>query len=297
MDAEHPTQFASIATAYEVNSPLWSDSADKQRALRLPEGGKILVEDWGKWEFPVGTVLLKSFSFDGKLVETRLFLRANTETWVGYSYQWDEAQTHATIVPDERRTVSFATGQRSVEWTYPSRIDCMKCHNANGGSSLGLETAQLNREVRGKNQLDAFAAAGLFYNAPVKPNLAALVTPYESQAGDPPASASLDDRARSYLQANCAFCHLPGADFPSLDLRLGVALADTHACGTTPAKGDVGVTGATNLTPGKPEESVLWLRMAATPGNGRMPQIGTQRVDEAGVKLIGDWIRSIKSCP
>lgn len=296
MDADHPTQFAALATPYEVNSPLWSDSADKQRAMRLPEGGKIQVEDGGKWSFPVGTVLLKNFSFDGKLVETRLFVHA-TETWVGYSYQWDEAQTHATIVPDERRTVQFATGARTVEWSYPSRVDCMKCHNEVGGSSLGPETAQLNREVHGMNQIDAFAAAGMFETAPAKPYLAPLVTPYKDRAGEPPASASVEDRARSYLQANCAFCHRPGADFPDLDLRLGVALADMHVCGTTPAKGDVGVTDAKNLTPGKPEQSVLWLRMNATPGNGRMPQIGTQRVDEAGVKLIGDWIRSISKCP
>jgi uncharacterized repeat protein (TIGR03806 family) len=301
MDSASPTQFAKELVPYEVNSPLWSDSADKTRAMRLPASGKIHVQgpdaaaDSGKWVFPEGTVFVKNFAFDGKLVETRLFLRA-AERWIGYGYQWDEAQTQAKLVPDERRTIMFNTGKRTVEWNYPSRIDCMKCHNEPGGSSLGPETGQLNRMVSGMNQIDKLAGLGVFESAPAKP-YATLITPYASDVGQPPTAASVEERARSYIHANCGYCHRPDSDFPDLDLRFGVPLAKMNICNTVPAKGDVGVPTATNLTPGKPMESLMWLRVKALPGEGRMPQIGTYQVDEAGLKLIGEWIAGISACP
>lgn len=311
MSSAAPTQLADVVIPYEVNSPLWSDGADKQRGLRLPEGGKIHIKDCaahpdecprgaadsGKWVLPVGSVLVKSFVFDGKLVETRLFAQLSDESWLGYTYRWNEAQTEAKLVPDDRVQVSFDTGKRKLDWSYPNRVDCMKCHNPAGGSSLGLETSQLNRSVQGRNQIAALAARGVFDAPPKEPYAAAYVTPYKDQAGEPPAGASLETRARSYLHANCAYCHRPDGDFPNLDLRFTIGLEDTQLCGTPPLKGDMGVPTATNLTPGEPMQSITWLRMAAKPGEGRMPQIGTARVDEAGLTLIGDFIRSVKACP
>ncbi len=157
---------AASVLPYDVNSPLWSDGADKQRGMALPLGGKIHVKDCtatpaecpqgaaddGKWELPVGTVMVKSFLFDGKLVETRLFVHLDAGTWAGYSYEWDEAQTDATIVADERVELAFDTGQRTVTWHLPNRMDCMTCHTPTGGSTLGPETAQMNRIVGGMNR-------------------------------------------------------------------------------------------------------------------------------------------------
>jgi uncharacterized repeat protein (TIGR03806 family) len=311
MDPDDPTKLAARVIPYEVNSPLWSDSADKTRGMVLPSGAKIHVvscakepalctqgaADDGKWVFPVGTVMVKSFVFDGKLVETRLFVHFDEQTWVGYSYEWDEAQTEATIVPDERRTRMFDTGKRTVEWSYPSRVDCMKCHNKAGGSTLGAQTAQMNRVLNGTNQIETLGALALF-DAPVaKPYATPLVTPYTGQLGSPPQSATIEQRARSYMHANCAFCHRPDGDFTPLDLRYDIPLKQMNICNVAPQKGDVGVPTSTDLTPGKPMESVLWLRMNALPGNGRMPQIGTYHVDTDGVALIGDWITSIAACP
>jgi uncharacterized repeat protein (TIGR03806 family) len=317
MDAANPTALAAVVVPYEVNSPLWSDNANKSRGLRLPPGAKIHVKDCaattsecpqgpaddGKWVFPVGTVMVKSFEFDSKLVETRLFVHSDESTWVGYSYAWDEAQTDATIVPDDRVDVTFHTGKQTVDWHYPSRLDCTTCHVATAGWTLGPETAQMNRVVNGTNQIDHLAALGLF-DAPVpKPYKAALVVPYPSQAGTPPASASVDERARSYLQANCAFCHRPDDYvFPNLDLRNGTALKDMMICGLDPAKGDQGVSGAKILDPGHPATSTMSLRMSAAPDDadgkhGRMPKVASYVIDQAGLALIGDWITSIKSCP
>jgi uncharacterized repeat protein (TIGR03806 family) len=311
MSASDPRKLADLVIPYDVNSPLWSDGASKTRGMVIPTGQKIHVldctarpnecrygpEDDGRWVFPVGTVLLKNFMFDDKLLETRLFVHRDEKTWVGYSYQWNEQQTEATVVPDEDREVTFDTGQRQIAWTYPSRYSCMLCHNKLGGSSLGPETRQLNRELNGENLLAKLEQLGVF-DAPLpKPYLPALPTPYDSLEGKPPAGSTNEDLARSYLHANCAFCHRADGNEGTLDLRYGVSLAKTAACGIAPMKGGAGLSTYTLLTPGKPMESVLWARMQTLDDKNRMPQIGTYVVDEPGVKLVSDWITSIQSCP
>jgi len=314
MDTVAITRFASGAYGYEINSPLWSDLADKERAFVLPPGSGIHVAncaaqsngcldaaDDGKWVFPAGTTLLKSFGFDGKLVETRLLVALPDGTWVGYSYQWNEGQTGATLVASAGASASFNTGSRTVDWTYPGRRDCTECHTRSAGWTLGLETAQMNRvpvtaALGTGNQIDKLAAAGLFDSAPAKPYKAALVTPYPGQLGGPPASATATERARSYLHANCAFCHRPDGQFNSVDLRYGAAFDRTGLCNVVPAKGTQGVENATNLTPGHPELSTLWLRMA-TLDKGRMPPLASAVVDEDALDVVTAWINGIPACP
>jgi uncharacterized repeat protein (TIGR03806 family) len=308
MDPANPTKMASFVVPYDVNSPLWSDNADKERGMVVPQGQKIHVknctqnpdecslgaQDDGQWVFPVGSVLVKNFAFDGKLVETRLFVRA-AKTWVGYGYQWDEAQTDAIVVPDEARTVMFNTGTRTVPWTYPSRYDCMLCHNKPAGSTIGPETKQLNRMMGGENLLEKLERLELF-DAPLpKPYIAPLATPYPGREGSPPTGATTEELARSYMHANCAFCHRADGNADTLDLRYGVPLAGLNACNKMPKKGNAGLETATILTPGKPEESVMRARVS-TLGDDRMPQLATYVVDEPGVKLISDWIAGLQGC-
>jgi hypothetical protein len=362
-DSKIPIKMASSVVPYEVNSPLWSDGAFKSRGMRLPTGGKIHVKncaqnpmeccvfdqnvmgmvclppaDDGKWVFPAGTVLVKNFFFADvsrpsgyKLVETRLFIHlpkteqlqgVNTD-WVGYGYQWDDAQTDATIIGTLvdgsdignsgtfHVTPTMGAAMQTITWDYPSRNDCITCHTPItptttpvSGYSIGPETIQMNRVAAGDtmNQIDKFAALGMFETAPSKPYKAALVAPYPGQAGSPPAGATLDQRARSYLHANCAFCHRPDGKWSEFDVRYDVPLKSAAICNTMPGAraGDLGVAGATLLTPKNPMTSVIWLRMHAqkNDANGaRMPEIGTSVVDTQGTQLISDWITSITACP
>ncbi|HEX4405473.1 MAG TPA: hypothetical protein VH560_11630 [Polyangia bacterium] len=316
MDPINPTKFNARAVPYEVNSPLWSDGADKARAFILPTGQKIHVDaTTGQWTFPVGTVMIKSFIFDGKLVETRLFMSIDADTWIGYGYQWNTSQTDATVVPIQGADVMFDTGKQTVHWYYPSRDDCMKCHNQVAGNTLGPSNEQMYRVATGDttNQFDKFQALSLFDAAPVAPTASqVLVTPYPGQLGSPPASATLDQKARSYLQANCAHCHQPNqmtstggtimSPFPNFDLRYTTALHDANICNVMTNKGLVPGSTATKIfVPGDPTNSVMWVRMTEPPSDddtsGRMPQIGTHVVDTMGVQLIKDWITSIPSCP
>ena len=307
MDPVTLTKFVSRAVPYEVNSPLWSDGATKTRAFVLPAGGKIHVKncattpsdcpqgtaDDGKWAFPVGTVMIKNFIFDGKFVETRLFMHLDDATWVGYGYEWNEAQTEATIAPDGRDMgKAFNTGTRTVTWNYPSRMDCIKCHDPNGGSTLGPETAQMNRVVGATNQIDAFAALKLFETAPVKPYKTALVAPYPGQTG------TIDQQARSYMHANCAFCHRPEGQFPNFDLRYDTALADRKICNVDTKKTGTGITATKIMIPGDHANSSMWQRAhEVDPDKGRMPAIGSYVIDTSGVQVIAEWIDSITTCP
>jgi len=169
-------------------------------------------------------------------------------------------------------------------------------HNKLGGSSLGPETRQLNRVLDGENLLDKLERLSLF-DAPLpKPYLPALATPYDSFEGKPPAGASNEELTRSYLHANCAFCHRADGNSGTLDLRYDVSLANTGACNTPPLKGGAGLSTYTILTPGKPTESVIWARMQTLDDKNRMPQIGTSLVEQPSVKLVSDWITSIQSC-
>ena len=324
VSASNPTALASSVIPYEVNSPLWSDGADKTRGMALPNDAKIHVvncsanpsecpgsrdyADDGKWKFPVGTVMVKSFLFDGKLLETRLFMHVSATTWAGFSYKWNQAQTDATLESADRDEESFATGQRTVDWHFPSRMDCMTCHIPDKGYAvLGPETAQMNRVVGGSNQLDKLQAMGLF-DAPIPtPYKAALITPTTSQLGSPPASATVEQRATTYMHANCAFCHRPDDDTdcgndPCLDLRFGLPLASRSICNATPAKGGFGLTNPVTLAPGHPELSVLSIRMKAPPDDGsghhgRMPLVASYVVDPEATALIDSWITSITTCP
>jgi glucose/arabinose dehydrogenase len=148
---------------YDVNAPLWSDGAAKERYLGLPDGKQIRVKADGDWELPIGTVLMKTFYVGLRRVETRLFMRHPDGTWGGYSYEWDDDEADATLLPANKvRQVGPQT------WYYPSRAQCLHCHTSAAGFSLGLETGQLNRDLyyaatkRTSNQLVTFEHIGLF---------------------------------------------------------------------------------------------------------------------------------------
>jgi cytochrome c551/c552 len=345
MDAQNPTAFVAKAIPYEVNSPLWSDGAAKSRAFVLPAGGKIHVKncmpdagatalaecvspmgipngvaDTGKWVFPVGTVMIKNFVFDGKVVETRLFMHVDAATaaliqngtdWVGYNYAWNEAQTEAVVVPDARTHVTFNTGTRTIDWNYPNFLDCIGCHSAAVGT-LGPETDQMNRVVGGGNQIDAFEAMGLFDGtAPTQPYAAPLVEPYANAAlglAGPDAGATTDQEARSYLSANCGFCHRPDVNDQGFDLRYGLAFAATGICNLMQQNGIPGMTtvNLVDLAPGNHAASAMWIRMntpvpASDPDEtddvGRMPPVASFVVDTQATALVGAWIDGMTGCP
>jgi len=315
VDALHPKQAAPSLIPYDVNSPLWSDGAAKQRFLALPSNAKVRVKDCvkepglcspehgtptvnGDWDLPVGTVLMKTFVLGERFVETRLLMRYSRDTWAGYSYAWNESQTDAELLPDSLRGVEreFQIQKVRQHWYFPSRSECFQCHTTTSGVSLGLESAQMDRtfaypEAKAENQLDVLGRLNAF-----EPGLApARIGPYPAPSDT---TATLETRARSYLHANCAVCHTPGARFDSIDLRFTTDFTKTGLCNAEPHAhaGSLGTAGALLLVPGDPARSILSLRMRARPGSFRMPPLASAVEDGEGVALIDAWIRSRKTC-
>jgi uncharacterized repeat protein (TIGR03806 family) len=275
---------------YDVNAALWSDGALKERGFAIPDGTTITVGADGDWVFPSGTVLLKTFWLGDKRVETRLFIRHDDGLWSGYSYEWNDGQTDATLLTSSK---TKTVGNQS--WYFPSRAECMSCHTAAAGRSLGLETAQLNADYayptgRLSNQLATLDHLG-FFSSP-------LGSPYTLPALAR-ASGTLSDelKARAYLHANCSHCHRPtGTGRGPGDLRASTPLAQMSVCNVDPTQGSLGISGAKLLAPGSPAKSLISVRPHRLDAN-RMPPLATSVVDSTGLQVVDAWITSLSTCP
>jgi uncharacterized repeat protein (TIGR03806 family) len=290
-DAKQP---ADGLIPYDINAPFWSDGAAKQRWIGLPDGSKITVQSSGDWTFPNGTVLMKNFMVGSKLIETRLFMRHQDDgSWGGYTYAWDDAQTDATLV----RGGAVRDVGNGQQWIYPSEAQCVQCHTSAAGNSLGLETAQLNRDLTyaktGRTANELFTLSHIQVLSPAignPPAQPALANPADT-------SASLNDRARAYLHTNCSQCHRPDGPTPSsMDLRYTTPLADTGACNVAPQAGDLGLGDAARLiAPGNAAQSIVVNRINRRDANA-MPPVGSNVVDADGVALLTQWINGLTGC-
>lgn len=282
VDATDPRTPPADAVTYDINHPFWSDGADKQRWFLLPDGDKLGLLADGDLDLPTGSTVVKHFSRAGTPIETRLLVRHDDGEWAGYSYAWDADGRDATLLAGgETRTIA---GQ---PWIFPARDECLFCHSDAAGRTLGLELAQLDRDIDGTDQLAHFTELGILPDHPA-------VTPLPALTSDAPPG----DRARAYLHANCSQCHRP--DAPSgranIDLRVGTPLAEVGICNADPRAGDLDLADARLLVPGDPTRSILSARMH-TLGSTRMPGLASAIVDEPGVTLIDEWISSLADCP
>ena len=277
---------------YTVNVELWSDGANKERFLSLPEGSTIVVDDDGDFEFPIGTVIMKHFRSNSQLVETRLLMRHTDGSWAGYTYRWDEDEADAVLVGAE----GAGSELKGRTWTFPSRAECMVCHTPQAGFVLGPEVLQLNSFDGGDtgdtggspSQLAEWEADGLF-SAPLDAKFLGdeWVLPKLSDT-----DVAAADRAHAYLHANCSICHRPGGSDPDLRFQMG----DEEYCRVPAAAGEV--FGATVLVePGAPKDSVVYARIRTVDLAYRMPPLATVLIDSEGAAVVRDWIEDMVDCP
>jgi uncharacterized repeat protein (TIGR03806 family) len=288
---------------YEVNSPLWSDGAQKRRWLLLPGNATLSFSVDGGWGFPLGTITVKHFELPQAgggvtRVETRVMVQ-RTDGWVGFTYRWREDQRDADLLLDGASaaydTVNPTTGARTrVNWTFPSQAQCLSCHTQATGRVLGINTLQLNRAHtysltgRSDNQLRTWNHLGLFGAGNDIGDAAA----YGALPDLANAQASLESRAKAYLDTNCSMCHRPGGTAPvSIDLRYRTAATDMKLVGVPADKPTT--PGAMRVVAGNHAASDLWRRVAATDAN-RMPAVGVAVPDEQALKLLADWIDSTR---
>lgn len=287
VDSDDPWQTVDALVPFDINVPFWSDNAVKTRFIAIPTDGKISVYSDGDFEFPNGTTLMKHFQLQGKKIETRLFIKHANGIWGGYSYEWNEAETEATML-----TTSLDRDVNGQTWSYPSQGDCTFCHAAAAGGSLGPEIGQINMDFAYSdgtmNQIEKWNALGWFDEDPGAPS-GLEVYPDPSDT-----SNTLDERARAYLHTNCSQCHRPGgASHLPMDWRISAPM-DSNTCDAVP-NNPGSVVDARVLAPGDPSRSLLYVR--PNDANWRMPPVGSNIIHTDGVALIGDWITSITACP
>jgi len=295
---------------YSVNSPLWSDNAHKDRYLALPGDAQIEFNPYESWDFPDGTVMVKTFSLDRQVgdpssrrrVETRLLTRQQGQ-WHGYTYLWNDSQTDAELVQatgTDRtfpiRDANVSGGEHQQSWHYPSRAECMVCHSRAAKFVLGLSTPQLNKDhdYGGvvANQLQTLEHLGLFSSRLVLPpdQYRRLADPYDQ-------SAPLDERARSYLHSNCSHCHVTdGGGNARMQLRYPTPVVEMNTLNVRPQHENFGVAEARLIAAGDPKRSILYERISRL-GPGRMPPLSSSVVDARGQELFRDWIKQLKTKP
>ncbi|NIV17376.1 MAG: hypothetical protein GWN47_02970 [Woeseiaceae bacterium] len=291
VDPADVTQPYSGLVPYGLNAPFWSDGADKERHMGLPNGTTMSVDADDDWDFPPGTVIVKNFRLNGQLIETRHLMRHPDGVWAGYTYEWNAQETEATRVRSGK-TVQL----QGQDWIFPAESDCLVCHTSVAGVALGPETAQLNRDFtypstgRTHNQIETLDSISMF-SAPIgDPAL------LPSMPDPTDASADLTDRARAYLHTNCAQCHQPGGPTPvDIDLRYTTPLAATNTCDVVPDAGGLGLILPRIIAPGDASRSVLVARTDRRDVDG-MPPLGSAQVDVAGVALLTDWVNSLGNC-
>lgn len=290
---------------FEVNAPLWSDGVEKHRWLAVPNNGthnytheQIMYSDQGHWVFPTGSVLVKHFEHKGRKIETRLLVRGDNGEWYGLSYRWRSDQRDADLLNDGLIESIDIDGE-SINWQYPSRTACFKCHTDQAGIVLGPRTRQLNGDAfypttgRIANQLKTFAHIGLLGNDFDEAVFEDVLT--ATALTD--TTAPLSHRVRSYLDSNCAHCHQPGGTAVALfDARLDTPLEEQGLV-YGPVVESLGIANAHVVTPGNKETSLLYQRMASLEEGVAMPPIAKHELDATALVMLSDWIAELEIAP
>jgi uncharacterized repeat protein (TIGR03806 family) len=296
---------------YSVNAELWADGATAERFLAVPGEGRIRLDERGNWRFPEGSVLVRTVFVAGddrpaggpRRVETQL-LHFQDNAWRPYSYVWDDDQADAVLADAAGmiRKISVGGpgqgGGLARDYRVHARAECILCHNPwveaktlvygfQSASPLGVNTPQLNRMRdeggRPVNQLRRLHELGLLSWTPEPERSPRLVDPYDD-------SAEPGQRARSYLQTNCAHCHQFNAGgTANIALGFEVPLDGTKTVNVRPIQGTFQIAGARIIAPGDPSRSVLYYRVSKL-GGGRMPRVGSNEVDVRAVRMLHDWI-------
>ena len=303
---------------YDLVDPFWSDGAIKSRWMAIPNDGshdtpeeQIQFSEDGVWNFPIGTVLVKHFDLPiddtnpsiTRKIETRFSIKDQNGSFYFLTYNWNEAQTEATLQEvslDEPVAITTTTGgTRYQDWHFPSNTECITCHKEVLNGTLGPRTRYLNKDYTydktglTANQLVTLSHLGIL-DQPIDDNDVGGFLTHKSIYDS---NASLDDRARSYMDLNCAYCHRPGTgNRAEFDLRLINNLEETGLL-TAGVLTPLGIPGEEILVPGDASKSILYHRLASTDPNIMMPPLAKAVVDEDGVALIQEWINQLGEPP
>jgi uncharacterized repeat protein (TIGR03806 family) len=279
---------AAGVTPYQLNTPLWSDGAEKLRFIYLPEGTRLTAEGAGLLTFPVGAAIIKTFAFgegaERRLIETRVLLHRK-DGWVALPYRWNAEQTEATLALAGGRIDLVTPAGEAISYGIPNKNQCKTCHSKDGQViPIGPKARNLSAEwlwtMRGKGVL-----AGDISNGNRLPD-------WRTHATGP-----AEPLARAYLDVNCAHCHQPGGGASNSGLDLRWEQSDAHAIGIMkrPVAAGRGAGGHDfSVLPGQPDASILLYRMDSAEPGIAMPELGKASVDKDGVAVVRRWIAEMQ---
>lgn len=287
---------------YDLNSPLFTDYADKSRFVWMPEGTSATYDEKEVFNFPKGAVLIKHFYYDTEegrdIKETRLLVNTG-KGWDAATYKWNEKETDAEliIIGDEEPMVYEHPTRGKMEFNYviPDKNQCKNCHQTGGQFiPIGPTARSLNKNFAyadgSMNQLDKWEAMGYLKEKPDNDEILKMAV------WDDPASGSLHDRAMAYLEINCAHCHNPKGSANTSGLNFTIFEDRPFNLGICKAPVSAGKGAGDNdfdIVPGHPGKSITIYRMNSLDPGAMMPELGRSTVHTEGVKLIEEWIAAM----
>ena len=318
---------------YELNTPLFTDYAHKLRTIWMPKGTSARYDERETFDFPVGTVISKTFYYpkgEGgtlrqtydqgsglaagaldlarvRLVETRLLVRRE-DGWIALPYVWNDKQTEAELMRtgEQMPLQLVADDGKRQGFTYvvPNENQCASCHvtqlKTKAFQPIGPKARHLNLQARygerSENQLEHLQRVGYLSGLPA----GAMADSLPRAANWQDTQQPLEARARAYLDINCAHCHSAKGSANNTALNLEPFLPPSHKlglCKPTVAAGKGTGDRLFGIVPGQPDASIMPFRMASTEGGVMMPELGRSTVHAEGVALIRDWIAAMSgSC-
>jgi parallel beta-helix repeat protein len=307
-DASNPTANAnSGGIIYDLNTPLFTDYAVKYRFVFVPAGTQAVYRDQEVFEFPVGTIISKTFAIQSdfrdpnsavNIVETRLLIHRK-EGWTALPYIWNSEKTEAVLTrAGGTQHVSWIDSDgnaQSTNYVIPNTNNCANCHGQHELIPIGPKARSLNKDYTyasgTANQLAHWTAQGILLGAPADTSTIDTIPMW----GD--TSASLEKRARGYLDVNCAHCHQPtigAANTSGLFLEYYRPFGTAVGLCKPPVAAGAGAGDLHyDIVPGNADASIMHYRMNSNDPEVRMPEIGRTIIHTEGVELIRDWINSM----
>jgi len=289
---------------YELITSLFSDYADKHRFVYVPEGMFAAYQKNSVFSFPIGSVLIKTFSYEpvntqtsGRhLIETRLLIRKDTG-WDALTYVWDEAGQEASLALAGKTVranyISKEGSQLDIRYRVPNKNQCKECHLENESIvPIGPKPRNLNRDYNyfegTMNQLEKWVEVKFLESYPEKIN---------SVVDFMDTSKPINERARAYLDINCGHCHSPEGSASNSGLYLHLLENREKQLGVF--KGPVATGRGSggldySIVPGHPDESILLYRMISDAPDIMMPESGRSVMHTEAVDLIYQWIEGME---
>lgn len=293
---------------YQLNVFSFSDQAISEGFVYLPPGQVAHFDGSGPFDFPIGSILVQNIRFPNdirdpeqgnRLIETRLLIHKNFG-WSGVPYLWNEegsdadravigGKTEVSVIQQDGTTKTFS-------YLTPNMNQCKRCHVKDEITvPIGMTARNLNRmiptEGGEQNQLDHWHDLGLLDGIPANRDAIAKLPDWHDAE-----HTSVDQRARAWLDANCAHCHSPAgpAIVSGLDLSFEQNQPIRFGVYKPPVAAGRGSDGLRfGILPGKPEESFLLRRVESTELGVMMPPLGRSLSDHQGSELLQEWITGI----